>query len=306
MALFDNLFGYRRVRRYDSVKTRKDSRLHTGYDYENLPPSEFIGRALSGHIQRNEIIRYFLMFLDDNLKTLLRSALIPNKISFSSSPERTNMRLSVNWAITAGIEGRKALLIWISCITFPSWANNTVPFSVEALDPTNDELARIINNLIDEEILYREALLLGLDQEDTIIKRRLAQKISFLKEESIPKIPSVNELKEYYENNKEKYFIESSFTFTHYYFSENNNSFDRSQQAIKALQENSTVKSDPFYLGKAFANEPLRNIETNFGKAFSKELMEANLNQWTGPFESTYGHHIVHLNSTNPGYIPEI
>lgn len=72
MALFDNLFGYRRVRRYDSVKIRKDSRLHTGYDYENLPPSEFIGRALSGHIQRNEIIRYFLMFLDDNLKTLLR------------------------------------------------------------------------------------------------------------------------------------------------------------------------------------------------------------------------------------------
>ena len=173
-------------------------------------------------------------------------------------------------------------------------------------DPTDDELARIVNNLIDEEILYREALFLGLDQEDTIIKRRLAQKISFLKEESIPKIPSVNELKEYYENNKEKYFIESSFTFTHYYFSENNNSLDRSQRAIKALQENSTVKSDPFYLGKAFANEPLRNIETNFGKAFSKELMEANLNQWTGPFESTYGHHIVYLNSTNPGYIPVI
>ena len=48
-------------------------------------------------------------------------------------------------------------------------------------DPTDDELARIVNNLIDEEILYREALFLGLDQEDTIIKRRLAQKISFLK-----------------------------------------------------------------------------------------------------------------------------
>ena len=173
-------------------------------------------------------------------------------------------------------------------------------------DPTNDELARIINNLIDEEILYREALLLGLDQEDTIIKRRLAQKISFLKEESIPEIPTIEELNEYYKNNKEKYYIEPSFTFTHYYFSENNNSLERSQQALKALQDNNKVKSDPFYLGKAFANEPLRNIETNFGKAFSKELMEANLNQWTGPFESTYGHHIVYLNSTNPGYIPVI
>ena len=59
-------------------------------------------------------------------------------------------------------------------------------------DPTDDELARIINNLIDEEILYREALLLGLDQEDTIIKRRLAQKISFLKEESIPEVPTLS------------------------------------------------------------------------------------------------------------------
>ncbi len=173
-------------------------------------------------------------------------------------------------------------------------------------DPTDDELARIINNLIDEEILYREALLLGLDQEDTIIKRRLAQKISFLKEESIPEIPTTKELNEYYENNKEQYYIEPSFTFTHYYFSENNNSLERSQQALKALKDNSKVKSDPFYLGKTFANEPLRNINTNFGKAFSKELMKADLNKWNGPFESTYGHHIVYINSVNPGYIPEI
>lgn len=173
-------------------------------------------------------------------------------------------------------------------------------------DPTDDELARIINNLIDEEILYREALLLGLDQEDTIIKRRLAQKISFLKEESIPEIPTTEELNEYYKNNKEKYYIESSFTFTHYYFSENNNSLERSQQALKALQDNSKVKSDPFYLGKTFANEPLRNINTNFGESFSKELITADLNVWNGPFESTYGHHIVYINSVNPGYIPEI
>ena len=170
-------------------------------------------------------------------------------------------------------------------------------------DPTDDELARIINNLIDEEILYREALLLGLDQEDTIIKRRLAQKISFLKEESIPEIPTTEELNKYYENNKEKYYIEPSFTFTHYYFSENNNSLERSQQALKALQDNKKVKSDPFYLGKTFANEPLRNINTNFGESFSKELITADLNAWNGPFESTYGHHIVYINSVNQGYI---
>ena len=59
-------------------------------------------------------------------------------------------------------------------------------------------------------------------------------------------------------------------------------------------------------MGKTFANEPLRNINTNFGKIFSKELVEADLNQWNGPFKSTYGHHIVYINSVNPGYIPEI
>ena len=51
-------------------------------------------------------------------------------------------------------------------------------------DPTDDEVYRIINSLIEEEILYREALKLGLDSEDKIIKRRLAQKITFLKQES--------------------------------------------------------------------------------------------------------------------------
>ena len=45
--------------------------------------------------------------------------------------------------------------------------------------PNNDEVTRIIDNLVNEEVLYREALILGLDKDDIIIKRRLAQKINF-------------------------------------------------------------------------------------------------------------------------------
>lgn len=72
MGLFDNLFGYKRIKRYDAAKTRKDERLHTGYNYNSLPPSEFIGRALSGHIQRNETMQHFLIFLEDGIKNLLK------------------------------------------------------------------------------------------------------------------------------------------------------------------------------------------------------------------------------------------
>ena len=74
-------------------------------------------------------------------------------------------------------------------------------------NPNDDEVARIINDLVQEEILYREALKLGLDQDDRIIKRRLAQKLSFLKQESVEKLPSSQELKDFFNDNKEKYYI---------------------------------------------------------------------------------------------------
>jgi hypothetical protein len=90
--------------------------------------------------------------------------------------------------------------------------------------PTDDEISRIITNLIEEEILYREALLLGLDKEDRIIKRRLAQKISFLKQESLVDKPSNNDLIGFYNANKDKYYIQPTFTFKHYFFSAESNS----------------------------------------------------------------------------------
>ena len=61
--------------------------------------------------------------------------------------------------------------------------------------PNDEEIVNIINNFVQEEILYREALLLNLDEEDRIIKRRLAQKITFLKQETVPEDPSQEELK---------------------------------------------------------------------------------------------------------------
>tara|TARA_B110000977_G_scaffold144924_1_gene183923 strand:+ start:199 stop:483 length:285 start_codon:yes stop_codon:yes gene_type:complete len=75
MGLFTNLFKYKQGRRYDSAKVRKDNRLNDGYDYENeLAPGEFMGKSLSGHIQRNQTMRHFLIFLDDAIKNLLKGA----------------------------------------------------------------------------------------------------------------------------------------------------------------------------------------------------------------------------------------
>ena len=78
--------------------------------------------------------------------------------------------------------------------------------------PTDDEISRILNNLIEEEILYREALALGLDENDRIIKRRLAQKITFLKQETFLEKPPIDEIINFYKSRTRVLkFIENSF-----------------------------------------------------------------------------------------------
>ena len=139
-------------------------------------------------------------------------------------------------------------------------------------NPNDDEIARIINNLVEEEILYREALKLGLDREDRIIKRRLAQKISFLKQESIPDSPS-NE---------------------------------RSSKAYIDLLNNTSINSDPFFLGKNFVDVSEREIKSEFGEDFSSNFIDVELNKWIGPLESPFGHHIIYVRNYTQGYLPNI
>ena len=173
-------------------------------------------------------------------------------------------------------------------------------------NPTDDEIVRIINNLVEEEILYREALNLGLDQDDKIIKRRLAQKISFLKQESIVDTPSNNELLDYFNKNKDKYFIEPTFTFTHYYFSNENDALERSNEATNQISKNLDVTSDPFFLGKNFVDVSLKSIKSDFGENFATYFNNFKINEWSGPVESAYGYHIILVINSHDGYYPDI
>jgi len=102
--------------------------------------------------------------------------------------------------------------------------------------PSDEEIVNIINNFVQEEILYREALLLDLDQEDRIIKRRLAQKITFLKQETIPNDPSQEEIKKFFEKNKNNYFIPPTYSFSHHYFSKESNAKERAAEAFMSIK----------------------------------------------------------------------
>ena len=81
--------------------------------------------------------------------------------------------------------------------------------------PNEEELKSIIENFIQNEVLYREALKLNLDSGDIIVKRRLVQKLGFLKQEEGVKIPNDKELKEYFNENKVKFRIPKRLSFNH-------------------------------------------------------------------------------------------
>jgi len=146
--------------------------------------------------------------------------------------------------------------------------------------PSDEEIVNIINNFVQEEILYREALLLDLDQEDRIIKRRLAQKITFLKQETIPNDPSQEEIKKFFEKNKNNYFIPPTYSFSHHYFSKESNAKERAAEAFHEYQTNGAeLTGDPFFLGKNFyqnSEDEIKKILVHYFFWLLKTLQSMN------------------------------
>ena len=169
-------------------------------------------------------------------------------------------------------------------------------------DPSDEEIVRIINNLVNEEILYREALKLELDKNDRIIKRRLAQKVEFLKQDD--REPSLADLEKFYEENKSKYFIDDLFTFSHHFFSNQDNPDIKARESLINISNGDAVDSDPFILGNDFNSMSKNDLQKNFGNSFYESLRSMNENQWSGPIASDYGLHIVFIKKKVSGYVP--
>src|SRR5580698_4870555 len=97
-------------------------------------------------------------------------------------------------------------------------------------EPTPQEMAGLVEGHIRQEILYREGLAMGLDKDDTIVKRRMAQKMEFLSEDvASAHEPSTDELKAWYVNNSQKFALADRATFRHLFFG-----FDRRGQNAQA------------------------------------------------------------------------
>lgn len=180
--------------------------------------------------------------------------------------------------------------------------------------PTPDEMRNLLDGKIREEILSREATALGLDKDDTIIRRRLAQKMEFVMDDvAALREPTDDELRRWFEQNPQRFGLPSLVTFRHLYFSPDRRGTRAHDDAAAALQKvagkpEDTPElvglSDPFMFQDFYAESSPDQVAGLFGTGFARALPGLKERQWQGPIESGLGWHLVWVEAKIPGRVP--
>jgi hypothetical protein len=176
--------------------------------------------------------------------------------------------------------------------------------------PTADELKGLIDDFILEEIYYREALAMGLDRDDTVIRRRMRQKIEFLTDDAAALVePGEEELEAYLAANAERFRRDDRYTFRQVYINPERHGDGVDgfvARQLAALREGRQVTGDSGMLAGSFEASPSRVVDSTFGTGFSGELDKLEPGTWQGPVKSGLGLHLVLLESATPGSVPKL
>jgi len=180
--------------------------------------------------------------------------------------------------------------------------------------PTPEEFSALVENRIREDILYREALALGLDREDTIVKRRMAQKMQFLAEDmAAARAPTDEELRSWFEEHGDRFALPPRVGFRHLYFSTDRRGARAQEDAAEALarlagqpqdSQLAAQLADPFMFQDYYADSTPEEIAREFGPEFAQAVAKLAPGSWLGPVESGFGWHLVFVTSAIPGRIP--
>jgi peptidyl-prolyl cis-trans isomerase C len=181
---------------------------------------------------------------------------------------------------------------------------------LQGREPTPEELAALIEPTIRDEVMYREALALGLDENDDEVRRRLIEKMSYLTQDlADPRPPSEQDLREFYAVNPAAFTIPAVVSFDQVFLSPGT----RGEQleadaaaALAALRAGRTPAEvgDRTPLRESYDDAPREQVAVLFGDALADALFDAAPGEWTGPFRSDFGLHLVRLNRRSEARLP--
>jgi hypothetical protein len=180
--------------------------------------------------------------------------------------------------------------------------------------PMPQELKGLIDDDVKEEIYVREALALGLDKDDTVIRRRLRQKMEFLNDADADALtPSEADLQAYLMAHADKFALDPAAAFQQVFLNPDQHRDTIAQDADAILQTlranpslDSTTLGDVSLLPSEMPLTDKATIDKTFGPEFAEAVSKAETGQWTGPLASSFGLHVVRITETKPGRLPAL
>jgi hypothetical protein len=182
--------------------------------------------------------------------------------------------------------------------------------------PTEEELQGLVRDYIREEAAYREALALGLDRDDMIVRRRLRQKLEFVSDElATRKEPTDAELQSFLEEHRAAFQSEPLYSFRQVYFNPQVHGARLRRDVTRVLddlrQADSRVHEadpgnpgDPFLLQQNFDDVSITDLKKTFGEQFASAISALPTGSWQGPIESGYGAHLVYIEKHTGSRLP--
>jgi hypothetical protein len=180
--------------------------------------------------------------------------------------------------------------------------------------PTDDELERLVRDYIREEVYYREAVAMRLDRDDSVVRRRLQQKLEFVSEGAASAEPTEEELKAYLAAHADDFRTDRKVTFRQVYLGRQRHGDTLVNEAIATLAELRKAGADadvdqfgdPSLIEQAFKDVATTEIGKQFGAPFTAKLSGLPAGQWQGPIESPYGLHLVFIDARSEGQMPPL
>ena len=179
--------------------------------------------------------------------------------------------------------------------------------------PTQEELQGLIRDYIRDEAAYREALAMGLDRDDMIVRRRLRQKLEFLSDDLASRTePTDDQLQVFLRAHPELFQREPLFSFNQVYLNpqiHGANLRREESRLLNLLQKGRPdlgVQGDPFLLPQSFQDVSLADVKKTFGEQFASTLSASPIGHWQGPVTSSYGEHLIFLSEREESHMPAL
>ncbi|HXX19304.1 MAG TPA: peptidylprolyl isomerase [Candidatus Acidoferrum sp.] len=182
--------------------------------------------------------------------------------------------------------------------------------------PDGKEMSNLIKEYIREEVLYREALASGLDKNDTIVRRRLVEKMEFLSQEGAASSePSEADLDQFFQSNGQKYLSPAQASFLQIYFSASKRGASVEADAARVLAglrvgnisvAQAMAQGDPFIAQSEYPLQTEDEIKDTFGNEFASHVIVQQPGAWEGPYKSSYGFHLVRVLQYAPARLPPL